>query len=190
MTIDDRLMHGTLDADIPRASSGLTLTEGTSTEAVIHVDAAGRYIGANRAALDLLGVSLEELLASGPDRFAITPADTSEQAALRAEWESDGSRPLIGTAGLKRADGSTIRVSYAIEATGTGFSARIWQVEGSPQAPPSVFTVGAVLREWRAAERILAELRPGTAEWARTLDEIEMLRSQYQELFRSAAPQD
>jgi PAS domain-containing protein len=159
-------------------------------EAVIHVDATGRYLRANKPALKLLGVTLAELRASPPDRFAIRPTSASEQAAFRAEWESDGARPLIGTAGLKRADGSTIRVSYAIEADGTGFRARLWQVEGSPEAPPSAFTLGNVLREWRAAERSLAELLPGSDEWARTLSEIELLRGQYHELFESVKPHD
>jgi hypothetical protein len=47
-----------------------------------------------------------------------------------------------------------------------------------------------VLRQWRAAERDLAELIPGSAEWARTLAEIELLRGKYQELFKSVSPQD
>jgi PAS domain-containing protein len=159
-------------------------------EAVIRIDASGRYLGANKSALELLGVTLAELRASPPERFAIRPSDESEQAAFRAEWESDGSRPLIGTAGLKRADGATIRVSYAIEASRSGFSARMWRVDGSPEAPPTVYTVGGVLRQWRAAERDLAELKPGSAEWARTLAEIELLRGKYQELFKSVAPPD
>jgi PAS domain-containing protein len=158
-------------------------------EGVIHIDAAGRYTAANQTALELLGVSLSDLRASPPDRFAIAPTSPSVQAAFRAEWEANGSRPLVGTAGLKRADGSTIRVSYAIEPTRSGFTARLWRVDGAPEAPPSVYTVGDVLREWRAAELRLAELIAGTAEWARTLTEIELLRDRYQELFRSVRPQ-
>lgn len=164
------------------------MSELPADEAVIHIDATGRYVRANRPALELLGVTLAELRASPPERFAIRPSSASEQAAFRAEWESDGTRPLIGTAGLRRADGSTIRVSYAIEADGPGFRARLWQVEGSPEAPPSVFTVGSVLRQWRAAERELSELLPGSTEWARTLAEIEMLRERYHELFKSVNP--
>jgi len=148
-------------------------------EAVINIDASGRYVHANESALRLLGLTLDELRASPADRFAIRPTS-----------ESDGARPLIGTAGLKRADGSTIRVSYAIEATGSGFRARLWQVEGAPEAPPSVFTVGSVLRQWRAAERELAELKPGSPEHARTAVEIEMLRGKYHELFKSVRPKD
>lgn len=160
-----------------------------AAEAVLSLDATGRYVGANKPALQLLGVTLAELRASSPDRFAIRAVDQSEQAALRAEWESAGSRPLIGTAGMKRADGTPIRVSYAIETVGSGFRARLWEVEGSPEAPPIVFTVGSVLREWRAAERNLAELVPGTPEWRRILGDIELLRDKYHELFKSLKTQ-
>ena len=160
------------------------MPEPQTTEAVIALDVAGRYVDANPAALDLLGVSLADLLASAPDRFAIRPSIGAEQDALRAQWERGGSEPLVGTAGLQRADGTPIRVAYAIETSGAGFRARLWRVGGSPLAPASVFTVGDVLREWRAAERELAELAPGTPEWARMLGEIEMLRSRYRTSFQ------
>jgi len=91
----------------------------------------------------------------------------------------------VGTAGLKRGDGKTIRVSYAIEAVEAGFRARLSSIGGAPEAPPTVFSVGDVLREWRAAERELAELEPGTSAWARTSREIDMLRDRYQELFQA-----
>jgi PAS domain-containing protein len=165
------------------------MAEQGTTEAVIRIDAAGRYVDANETALELLGVTLAELRESPGDRFAIRPANVAEQTALRAEWESAGYRPLVGTAGLKRGDGATIRVSYAIETDASGFVARLWEVSGSPDAPPSVFSVGDVLRSWRAAERELAELRQGSPEWARTLSEIEMLRDRYRELFRTVRPQ-
>ena len=168
---------------------GSDLTEekapGQITEAELSLDKTGRYVDANEAALELLGVSLPELLVSPPDRFKIEPTDVAEQASLREEWASGGSRPLVGTAGLVRADGQTIRVSYAIEPAGAGFRARLSLIHGSPDAPASVYTVGSVMREWRAAERQLAELLPGSEDWARTKNEIEMLRARYQELFRT-----
>lgn len=158
------------------------------TEAVISIDETGQYTEANAAALELLGVSLAELRRSAPDRFAIRPTLEAEQAALRDQWESSGAQPLVGTAGLRRADGTTIRVSYAIEPAPSGFRARMRAVEGSPEAPPSVFTVGAVLKEWRAAERVLAELEPDTPEWTRTQGEVDMLRGRYRQLFKQAQP--
>ncbi len=159
------------------------MREQQTTEAVITIDATGQYVHANAAALDLLGVSLAELRTSPPDRFAVRPMVDVEQEALRSRWESGGTQPLVGTTGLRRADGTTVRVAYAIEAADAGYRARLWEVEGSPHAPPSVFTVGDVLREWRAAERELSALIPGTSAWARTLSEIELLRGRYQELF-------
>ena len=165
------------------------MTDPETTEAVIRIDAAGRYLDANAAALELLGVTLAELQGSPSDRFSMRPANVAEQAAFRAEWKTGGARPLVGTAGLKRGDGATIRVSYAIEADEAGFVARIWEVPGSPDAPPSIFSVGEVLRSWRAAERELAELKQGSPEWARTLSEIELLRDRYRELFRTVRPQ-
>jgi PAS domain-containing protein len=160
-----------------------------AAEAVLSLDATGRYVGANKPALELLGVTLAELRASAPDRFALAPTNDAEQAAFREEWESTGSRPLVGTAGLKRADGTTIRISYAIEAGRSGYRARLWQIQGSPEAPPTIYTVGSVLREWRAKERNLAELLPGTPEWRRTLQDVELLRDRYQELFKSLKSQ-
>lgn len=159
------------------------------TEAIISIDSDGRYLDANAAALALLGVTLAELRKSSGDRFSMRAPSVDEQAALRAEWESVGSRPLVGTTGIRRADGTTIRVSYAVETIDPGFHVRLWEIPGSPDAPPSLFSVGEVLRSWRAAERELAELKPGTPEWTRTLSEIEMLRRQYGELFRTVHPQ-
>jgi PAS domain S-box-containing protein len=160
------------------------MPEQQQAEAVIVLDAAGRYVDANAAALGLLGVSLEELRASAPDRFTLQPLADVEQAALRAQWKAGGEQPVVGSAGIRRADGTTIRVSYAIEADESGVRARIWPVDGPPDAPTTLYTVGDVLREWRAAERVLAELSSGTPEWARTVDEIAVLRRQYQEIFR------
>ncbi|MEA2610780.1 MAG: hypothetical protein QOI37_718 [Chloroflexota bacterium] len=159
-----------------------------AVEAVLELDGAGRCLEANGAALELLGVSLDELRAAPAGRFAIQSSPDGEQSALRAQWSAGGEELLVGTTGLLRGDGATIRVAYAVERTGLGFRARLWQVEGSPLSPTSAFTVGDVLREWRAAERQLTELLPGTPDWTRTLSEIELLRSRYQELFKAAGP--
>lgn len=161
--------------------------EEAAQEAIVSIDSAGQYINANQPALDLLGVSLDELRTSAPDRFAIRPAVEGEETALRNEWQAAGARPLVGTAGLRRADGTTVRVAYAIETTDSGFRARLWQVSGSPESRASVFTVGDVLREWRTAERRLVELTAGTPEWARTLAEVELLRGKYRDLFTALA---
>jgi PAS domain-containing protein len=153
-------------------------------EAVVVLDRNGRYIDANQAALDLLGVSLGDLLGSPSSRFSIEPTGEGDQAALTSEWSDTGHQPLLGTAGLRRGDGTTIRVSYAIERSEDGFRARLSPVGGAADAPSTVYSVGSVLREWRAAERSLSALDPGSSDWSRVADEIEMLRSRYQGFFR------
>jgi PAS domain-containing protein len=153
--------------------------------AVIDLDPTGAYLGANESALELLGVSLAELVASSPDRFAMERRDPAEQGALRAEWALTGSWPMVGTTGIRRANGEVIRVSYAIEPIPSGFRASLSPVGGAAEAPQTYFTVGDVIREWRAAERKLSSLAAGSPDWASTMSEIELLRTRYQELFRS-----
>jgi PAS domain S-box-containing protein len=158
-----------------------------ASDAAITLDRSGRYVDANAAALALLGVSLDELRGSAPDRFSMVPTVDADQAAARAHLESSSS-PLVGTTGLRRADGTTVRVAYAIESAETGYLARLWVIGGSPHEPATIHTADEVLRNWRAAERALAQLAPGTREWARTLSEIEVFRNEYQELFRAVDP--
>jgi hypothetical protein len=64
----------------------------------------------------------------------------------------------------------------------------LYAAERATDEPANVPSVGEVLRAWRKAERALAILAPGTPDWVRTLDEIDLLRSRYQELFRSVEP--
>jgi hypothetical protein len=49
--------------------------------------------------------------------------------------------------------------------------------------PASSSALGDLLREWRAAERRLADLDPGSDAWAHLQVEIEGLRQRYQEAF-------
>jgi len=60
-------------------------------------------------------------------------------------------------------------------------------LEQTQDAATSIHAVGEVLREWRAAERALGELAPGTPEWTRALGEVELLRSRYQQVFRAGS---
>jgi PAS domain S-box-containing protein len=164
------------------------MTEQDAAPALIELDLAGHYVDANTAALMLLGVSLAELRTSAPDRFAIPPPIDVDRGKAQVHWETGGTEPLVGTTGVRRGDGTTIRVGYAIEPGESGFGVRLWLVDGSPHEPTTVHTADEVLRQWRAAERALAELPPGSPEWARTMLEIESLRRQYQEVFRTVDP--
>ena len=153
-------------------------------DGVVDLDSSGRrYVAANATALEILGVTLEELLDSDPDRFSVTARDPDAQAALSSQWERQGRDPVVGGTPLRRADGQVIRVTYAIEATRTGYRARFRPVEGPVRAPTTMYTVGEVLRQWREAERRLTTLLPSSPEWADVEAEISVLRDRYQELF-------
>jgi PAS domain-containing protein len=159
-------------------------------EAVLWFDDAGRHVDANDGALRLLGVTREEWLTSPPERFAIEPTEAGGLAILRSHWEAEGAQTLFGTAGLKLPDGSTIRVSYAIDRMVGGYRARLSPIDRPPPHPTTIVTVRDVLRDWRAAERRLGEHVPGTPAWVQIQDEIEMLRLRYQEVFRSVTGTD
>ena len=79
-------------------------------------------------------------------------------------------------------------MAYAIEPAGSGYRARLWPADDAPPTSRRGLKVGDVLREWRSAERGLAELVPGTQEWLRKLSEIEALRGRYQEVFKAVEP--
>jgi hypothetical protein len=66
---------------------------------------------------------------------------------------------------------------------------------GSPARQPTHPQSGEpnlaeLLRAWRAAERGLGEVEPGTAAWRRLQDEVERLRQRYQEAFASHSHSD
>ena len=163
------------------------MSEAFPDEAVLWFDSAGRNVDANDGALRLLGMTREEWLTSAVDRFVLAPSEEGTWAALRSEWPGDEAPTLVGAAAIELADGSTISVSYAIDKVAGGFRARLSPIDGpSPDMAP-VLTVGDVLREWRAAERGLAELSPGSPAWIEIEREIETLRMRYQEVFRSVS---
>jgi hypothetical protein len=56
--------------------------------------------------------------------------------------------------------------------------------------PPGAHVLVELLREWRAAERGLAELDPGSDAWASLQVEIERLRLRYQDAFEAMNRQD
>ena len=118
------------------------MSPASPAEGVVDLDATGRrYVAADAAALDILGLTLDELLVSDPDRFSVQTADPESQAELEAQWEREGRDPVVGSAPLRRADGRVIRVTYAIEVTATGFRARIRPVDTQPAQPGAAATM-------------------------------------------------
>jgi hypothetical protein len=153
--------------------------------ATLTIRADGTIAEASPDALHLLGVSLAQLRALPSGAFAPEPPDAEANEAFRAQWESGGRPDIGGAATLKRLDGSKVRVRFAISSREDGgYFAVLAPMRGSTSAPATVFTGGRILSEWRAAERRLTEVAPGSDEAQAIEAEIERLRTHYQELFR------
>ena len=147
----------------------------------------GTYADASPDALDILGVTREQLLAMPPGAFAAKPPDPEADAAFRATWEKSGAPDIAGEATIRRPDGDERRVKFLIRRRDDGrFVAAIEPVDGRVEAPPKVFTAGEVLAAWRAAERRLETVVEQSPEWTSIRADIESFRQQYQTLFQTS----
>ena len=156
--------------------------------ATITISADGRVEDANPAALTLLGVRLDELIALPQGAFSPDPPDPAADAAFRQQWEAGGRPDIGGQATIQRPDGSKVRVRFAItQVPGERFLAVLEPIAASVDAPPTMYTGGEVLAAWRAAERRLTALEPDSEEWADASQEIERFRVMYHDLFRQKA---
>lgn len=149
------------------------------------LNADGTTADASLAALELLGLTLEQLRALPPGALSPEPRDPVAQEAFREQWEGQGSPDIGGEATMRRLDGTSIRVKFGLTPIEDGrFLALIEPVAGPTEQPPVVYTAGQVLAEWRAAERRMIEIPPDSQEWHDAQVEIETFRKRYQELFK------
>jgi PAS domain S-box-containing protein len=149
------------------------------------INADGTTADASPEALALLGLTLDELRALPPGALSPEPADPAAEAAFREQWEGQGSPDIAGEATVRRLDGTSIRVKFGITPIEDGrFMAMLEPVAGPTEQPPTLYTAGQVLAEWRAAERRLITIPPETPEWHHTQAEIDTFRQRYQELFK------
>ncbi len=147
----------------------------------------GTIASANDAALDLYGASLAELRAAPPGAFSAQPQSPAAQAALREAWESEGQPDLVGETTLRRLDGTDRRVAFGITRLGDGrFAAILRPVDEPADAELKLFTAGQALARWRAAERQLEAIAPGSPEALDVQREIDRFRIAYHQLFASA----
>ena len=153
--------------------------------ALIIIDAEGRYLDGNARALEILGVTLEELRAASGTTFAVEPPDPAQSQAFRVAWEAQGRPDITGESSIRRPDGKEVRVRFAINARADGtYAAALEPVPANPGGAASVRTVGAILAAWRAAERRLETLAPGSNEWMAAQEEVAWLREQHATVFR------
>jgi hypothetical protein len=158
--------------------------------AAIILDREGRYIDADEAALDLLGVpSVDELRKTPPDAFAAVPPDPVEQEAWRKAYFASRAEGVLAEGALRRRDGELVRVRTAImEEPDGGFRALMYPIERpTTNLSAKTYRIAEVLAEWRAAERWLSAVDLDTDEGRTVQRDVELLRAQYQQLVRRAS---
>ena len=153
-------------------------------DARILVSADSVILDASDTALDLLGLTLEQLKTLPPGALSLEE-DKQASAEFAAAWQEAGRGTIVGAGTARLLDGRLIRVRYLITPQADGSFEIILESSGeSVAAPPRTYTVGDVLSAWRAAERKLAAVDPGGEEWTAAQAEIEHFRAEYQRVAR------
>jgi PAS domain-containing protein len=157
-----------------------------SPNAIVSLDAAGRYLDANQPALDLLGVtSVDVLRNTPPETFSVGPTDPVAQAAFQRAYANSSARGLLIESTFRRLDGELVRARTMILNVDDGtYRAVVLPIE-RPTTDLSlrVFTIADVLAEWRTAERRLVELDEASDDAARVRAQIDIFRQQYRRMF-------
>lgn len=154
-------------------------------DARILVGADSTIIGATDAALEILGMSLDELRALPPGGLSLEE-DKAGREGFEDAWQEAGRGAIVGAGTVRLLDGRLIRVRYLIDPSPDGtFEVILERSQEAIGEPPRAYTVGSVLSAWRTAERSLAALAPDSPEWAAAQAEIEHFRTEYQRLART-----
>lgn len=148
------------------------------------MNADGTIADATPAAMRLLGGTLEELRTAPPGAFSSEAPNPEADTAFREAWDRSGAGSIAGRATVRRLDGLFRRVRYLIVPRPDGrFEAVLEPIEEDAGARPTTVVIGEVLAAWRAAERSLEDLEPGSPESEAVQAEIKALRDRYQDLF-------
>jgi PAS domain-containing protein len=153
-------------------------------DARILVGSDSRVIEASPEALELLGLTFDELVALPPGAMSLDQ-DRRASDGFEAAWEGDGRPPLVGSATIRLADGQLVRLRYLIGSQPDG-TVEVF-LDHSPEPvgePPRAFAIGKILSAWRAAERLLEALEPGSPEWLAAEAETQHFKDEYRRLAR------
>jgi hypothetical protein len=153
----------------------------------IVVDSASNILDASEYAIDLLGMSLDELRSLPPGGLSVEQ-DRAASEAFEAEWRASGEGQVAGAGTIRVSGGQLMRIRFLIMPKPDGtFEIIFDRIEEPVTAPPRTFTVGSALAAWRAAERKLETLDPASAEWAVANADVQHVRDEYQRLVRLAS---
>jgi hypothetical protein len=152
------------------------------SDARIRVSVDSQVISASPGALDLLGLSLDELRSLPPGSMSVEQ-DRDASAEFAAAWEGSGRAPLVGAGTIRLPDGSLLRLRYYIWAQDDGTVEIVLErSQESVSEPSRAYTIGKVLSAWRAAQRQLEALEPGSHEWRAAEAEDRYFRAEYRRL--------
>ena len=142
---------------------------------------------ATDAALEILELSFEQLRSLPPGSLSLDE-DRAATAGFEAAWRESGRGEIVGAGSIRLLDGRLLRIRYLITPQPDGtFAVVIDRADEAVSEPPRMYTVGAVLSAWRAAERSLEKVAPGTEEWRAAQAEIDYFRAEYQRVARGAS---
>ena len=158
------------------------------SDATVVIGADGSFDEASAAALELLGLSIDELRALPPG--ALSTKSTEDQENLRGAVEHARPDAVAGVTTIRRGDGSRLGVRFVIRRRDDGRWEAVFASLDRPQASRTYKTAGSVLTAWRDAERRLDEVPGGSDEERELIAEISRLRADYRELFDRASVDD
>lgn len=157
----------------------------SSGAATVTLGPDGHFSDASPAALELLGLSLEQLRGQSPR--ALLALSDAESEALSATWKSRISRAAAGEATVVRPDGVERRVRFVLTTvTRDCYEVLLQEITRPTPRRLAFYSMTEVLAAWRAAERRLQADLPGSAEWMAASAEVEAFRKQYLRLFESS----
>jgi hypothetical protein len=156
-------------------------------DARIVVTGDSKILEATDAALELLDLTFDQLRALPPGSLSLE-ADRAATAGFEAAWDGSGRGEIVGSGSVKLLDGRLLRIRYLITPLPDGiFEIIIERADESVSEPPRMYTVGSALSAWRAAERKLEKVAPGSDEWTAVQSEIAYFRAEYQRVARGAS---
>jgi hypothetical protein len=157
-------------------------------DARIVVAADSTILLATDAALELLDLTLDQLRQLPPGSLSLDE-DKAANVGFEEAWNGSGRGEIIGSGSVKLLDGRLLRIRYLITRVADGtFEIIVERVDESVSEPPRMYTLGGMLSAWRAAERRLEQVVPGSEEWAAAEAEIAYFRTEYHRVARSAEP--
>jgi PAS domain S-box-containing protein len=159
------------------------LMDGHASGPIVEADADGRYLDGNDAALELFGLSRDDLRRRCVGDFAPEGLAAIHLALFR--WVVRTGHDFGGgTSTIVRPDGTSVRVDCtSIEPRGDTFRLHL-EPQGTESVPPHSDTVASVLDAWREAEREIGASGRTEPEYAVARKAAETLRDIYQYVVR------